>query len=287
MKEYSFESVTVDRSGRIVARRPGSARYWREPLGEGAGLEMVYIPGGTGPRGSRKEEKGDNSWSEKPAAPVTVAPFLLGKYPVTQKQWQVVAALPGIALDLPPSPSFFTGDDLPVERVSWFEAIEFCRRLARFTGKKYHLPSEARWEYACRAGTTTPFHCGETLTAERANYFAAYDPYADEAGSLYRARTTPVNSFAPNAFGLHDTHGNVCEWCADAWHRNYEGTPPLDGDPWLAPDRRLSPRLQPARLVRGGSWGDEARHCRSANRTFCLPEKRYSVLGFRVALAVT
>ncbi|MEG3437243.1 formylglycine-generating enzyme family protein [Pannus brasiliensis CCIBt3594] len=287
LSEYSFETVTVDRTGQIVDRRPGTARSWREPLGNNLDLEMVYLPGGRFLRGSTPEEKGDQTGSERPRESVTIAPFALGKYPITVAQWRAIATLPKIHLDLPDDPAFFPTDNHPVERVSWYEAIEFCQRLSKATGKDYRLPSEARWEYACRAGTTTPFYCGETVTAARANYFAAYDPYADESGSAYPAKTTPVGSYAPNAFGLYDMHGNVNEWCADLWHQNYKGQPPLDGSAWLESDPRLHPRRRPARVVRGGSWGDEARHLRSANRTFCLPEKRYSVLGFRVMVALT
>ncbi len=282
LTEYSFETVTVDRRGQIIDRRQGSARSWRQPLGNGSELEMVAIPGGSFRRGSKNQEKGDHTSSEKPENSVTTAAFFLSKYPITQAQWRAIAQLPKINLELNPAPSFFQGDNLPVERVSWYEAIEFCQRLSRATGKDYRLASESRWEYACRAGTTTPFYCGETLTSERANYFAVYDPYAEEPSSAYLARTTPVGSFAPNNFGLYDMHGNVGEWCADSWHRNYEGTPPLDGSAWLDRDTRLQPRYRSARLVRGGSWGDEARHLRSANRTFCLPDQHYSVLGLRV-----
>jgi formylglycine-generating enzyme required for sulfatase activity len=287
LTEYTFETVTVDSTGQIIKRRQGSARSWREPLGNGSELEMVAIPGGSFLRGSKNEEKGDHTSSEKPENLVTIPAFFLAKYPITQAQWRAIAQLPQIDLELNPTPSFFQSDNLPVEKVSWYEAIEFCQRLSLATGKDYRLPSESRWEYACRAGTTTPFYCGETLTSDQANYFAAYDPYAEEPTSNYLARTTPVGSFAANNFGLYDMHGNVGEWCADLWHRNYKGTPPLDGNAWLDSDTRLHPRYRPARLVRGGSWGDEARHCRSANRTFCLPDKRYSVLGLRVMLAST
>jgi formylglycine-generating enzyme required for sulfatase activity len=282
LTEYSFETVTVNRQGQIIDRRQGSARSWREPLANGSELEMVAIPGGSFLRGSKNEEKGDHTSSEKPETSVTTTAFFLSKYPITQAQWRAIAQLPKINLELNPDPSFFKGDNLPVEKISWYEAIEFCQRLSQATGKDYRLPSESRWEYACRAGTTTPFYCGETLTSERANYFAVYDPYAEEPTSAYLAKTTPVGSFAPNNFGLYDMHGNVGEWCADSWHRNYQGNPPLDGSAWLDSDPRLHPRYRPARLVRGGSWGDEARHLRSANRTFCFPDKHYSVLGLRV-----
>jgi formylglycine-generating enzyme required for sulfatase activity len=286
-KEYVFETVTVDRTGQITTRDRHTARSTRQPLAPNLDLEMVYIPGGSFQQGSPPEEKGDFTGSERPTRPVTTEAFLLGKYPITQAQWQAIATLPRIDIDLHADPAFFTGENHPIEQVSWYEAIEFCKRLSRATGKDYRLPSESRWEYACRAGTTTPFHSGETITGTLANYFSILDPYAEEPQGNYRTLTTPVGDYLPNAFGLYDMHGNVGEWCADRWHRNYKKNPPADGTPWLAPDPRIHPRHRSARLVRGGSWGDEARHCRSANRTFCAPEKRYSVLGFRVMASLS
>ncbi len=287
--EYQFETITVDRQGKLINRRQKTAKYWTETLSQGNPLEMVYIPGNSFLMGSPQTERGDLTRSEKPQHQVKLKEFLIGKYPVTQAQWQAISKLPKINLEMPPAPSHFRDDNfpnLPVERVSWYEAVEFCQRLSQLTGKDYRLPSESQWEYACRAETTTPFNCGETLTSEWANYFASYEPYAEELPSQYRIRTLPVGSFAPNAFGLYDTHGNIGEWCADLWHKNYKGEPPVDGSAWLDIDTRLSRFSQSARLVRGGSWGDEARHCRSANRTFCSPDKRYSVLGFRVMMTI-
>lgn len=285
--EYSFETVTIARNGEINARSRHTARSTRQNLSPGIDLEMVYIPGGSFLQGSPPEERGDHTGSEKPQRSVTNKAFLLSKYPITQAQWLAIASLPQVDIDINADPAFFTGSNHPIERVSWYEAIEFCQRLSKATGRDYRLPSESRWEYACRAGTTTPFHAGETLTAAQANYYAAFNPYADEPPGNYITRTTPVGSYPPNAFGLYDIHGNVGEWCADVWHRNYNRNPPLDGQPWLTLDERIHPRHQKARLVRGGSWGDEANHCRSANRTFCLPEKRYSVLGFRVMAEIS
>jgi formylglycine-generating enzyme required for sulfatase activity len=132
------------------------------------------------------------------------------------------------------------------------------------TGKEYRLPSEAEWEYACRAGTTTPFHFGETITGELANYNASRT-YADEPKGEYRQQTTPVGQFPPNAFGLYDMHGNVWEWCLDPWHENYQGEPPRDGSV----------------VLRGGSWFNDPYHCRSACRR-SFRRGYYDGRGFRV-----
>ena len=150
----------------------------------------------------------------------------MGKYPVTQAQWRFVAAqLPQVNRELEIDPSRFKGDNLPVETISWLDAEEFCQRLSHHTGRLYRLPSEAEWEYACRAGTTTPFHFGETISPEFANYNGEYT-YGNGEKGVYRKQTTPVGSFqVANPFGLYDIHGNVWEWCADDWHKNYQGAP--------------------------------------------------------------
>ena len=142
-------------------------------MGDGVTLEMVAIPGGTFIIGSPENEEGYHS-SESPQHEVTVPPFFMGKYPVTQQQWRVVAALEKVNIDLKSDPSRFKGDNLPVERVSWNDAQEFCARLSRMANKTYRLPTEAEWEYACRGGTTTPFYCGETISTDLANYNGNY-----------------------------------------------------------------------------------------------------------------
>ncbi|MFM5947151.1 MAG: formylglycine-generating enzyme family protein, partial [Dolichospermum sp.] len=126
-------------------------------------LETIAIPGGTFMMGSPENEEGSIN-SERPQHEVTIKPFLMGKYPVTQAQWRTVAALEKVNIDLASYPSYFEGDNRPVEQVSWHDAIEFCARLSNYTKKPYRLPTEAQWEYACRAGTTTPFHFGDRIT---------------------------------------------------------------------------------------------------------------------------
>jgi formylglycine-generating enzyme required for sulfatase activity len=173
-----------------------------------------------------------------------------------------------------------------VEKISWLDAIEFCDRLSQLTGRLYRLPSEAEWEYACRAGTTTPFHFGETITTDLANYDGTDDPDGKWSGSygigtkgIYRQETTPVGSFGvANAFGLYDMHGNVWEWCMDHWHENYEGAP-VDGSAWIGP----SASEHASRLLRGGSWSNNPRSCRSAFRSRSNAVNWYDLDGFRVA----
>lgn len=265
---FSFEVVQVDARGSITQREQRSAEYRREDLGQGITLDLVKIPGGTFQMGSEERN------TEKPPHQVTVKPFLLGKYPVTQAQWQAVAALPKIKQDLEPAPSRFQGKDRPVERVSWDDAVEFCQRLSKHSNRPYRLPSEAEWEYACRANTTTPFCFGDTLTAKIANYDAT-KVYGSGPKGEYRQSTIDVGSFPANNFGLYDMHGNVWEWCQDHWHENYEGAP-TDESAWETND------ISESRLLRGGSWGYDPVYCRSANRYGYARDNRNLSIGFRV-----
>jgi formylglycine-generating enzyme required for sulfatase activity len=199
----------------------------------------------------------------------------MGKYPVTQAQWRFVAGLPQQERELKPAPSRFKGDNRPVEQVSWYDAVEFCARLSAHTGREYRLPTEAEWEYACRAGTTSPFYFGKTITTEVANY-NGNSTYGDGPKGEYRKETTPVDQFEyTNAFGLSDMHGNVYEWCQDHWHGNYEGAP-TDGNAWLSEDEG-APRIR-----RGGSWDYNPRVCRSAYRNNSYPRETDLNFGFRV-----
>jgi formylglycine-generating enzyme required for sulfatase activity len=224
--------------------------------------------------GSPKEEL-NSSEDERPQHQVTIKPFCFGKYPVTQVQWQAIAALPQVNLELKPNPSRFEGANRPVESVSWRDAVEFCARLSNHTQKPYRLPSEAEWEYACRAGTTTPFHFGETITTDLANYNGNYT-YGNGSKGVYRKETTEVGSFKiANEFGLYDMHGNVWEWCQDDWHNNYEGAP-TDGSAWISDDAKSD------KLLRGGSWPDNPENCRSASRGCYVAGFDDNDSGFRV-----
>ncbi len=272
---FEFQVVTVDKRGQQTNINSRKARFFEENLGRGTVMEMVSVPGGTFLMGSPKNS--DDS-DEKPQHSVTLASFYIGKFTVTQSQWIAVAALPEIKIFLNPDPSRFKGVNRPIENVSWYEAVEFCARLSRKTGKKYRLPTEAEWEYACRGQTMTAFHFGETITSELANYNGNAN-YADAPKGVYRFQTTDVGIFKPNAFGLYDLHGNVWEWCADAWHNNYNSAP-ADGSVWESGgDSSL-------RLLRGGSWNDHPPNCRSACRLRYQPDCKASIVGFRVVVSV-
>jgi formylglycine-generating enzyme required for sulfatase activity len=278
--------VTVNRVGQIIQREQRLGKYFTEDLGDGVTLDMAAIPGGSFIMGSPEEEEGSTD-RERPQHQVTIQPFYMGKYPITQAQWQRVAQLPQVNRKLEPNPSHFKGGNRPVESVSWPDALEFCARLASLTKRAYSLPSEAQWEYACRAGTTTPFHFGETLTTDLANYNG--DPtYGSGPKGIYRKQTTEVDSFGvTNAFGLYDMHGNVWEWCLDDWHSNYEGAP-TDSSAWLDGNDNLSQK-QGNTVLRGGSWIFYPGNCRSASRSSYIRAVRDGTLnniGFRVACGV-
>ncbi|NER51561.1 MAG: SUMF1/EgtB/PvdO family nonheme iron enzyme [Symploca sp. SIO1A3] len=282
---YEFEVVKVDTQGVINGDYNKQAQFLLEDLEDDITLEMVSIPGGSFLMGSSATEEGHRE-SESPQHQVTVKSFFMGKYPVTQAQWQAVAALPEVNRSLNPHPSKFQGANLPVEQVSWYDAIEFCDRLSQKTGWQYRLPSEAEWEYACRASTTTPFHFGETITTDLANYYGIDSQLELSQGCdgaepqrISQEETTPVGSFGiANDFGLYDMHGNVSEWCADSWHPNYEGAP-TDGSVW----EDENDKENHFRMLRGGSWGNIPGNCRCAFRNLNDPSSRHiSFLGFRV-----
>ncbi|MUH00562.1 SUMF1/EgtB/PvdO family nonheme iron enzyme [Scytonema sp. UIC 10036] len=279
LQPFEFEVATIERkkSGRlqwktelIVKQSRKQAWGFIEDLGNGVQLEMVAIPKGSFLMGSPEDEPERRS-NESPQHTVTIKSFFFSKYPLTQAQWRAVASLPQVKRKLNPDPSGFKGENRPVEKISWYSCVEFCDRLSRYTNKTYRLPSEAEWEYACRAGTTTPFHFGETLTSDLANY------------NVYCKETRPVGSFGvANAFGLYDMHGQVWEWCADHWHRNYEGAP-TNGEAWI---NQVKKNDNQERILRGGSWDNLPVNCRSACRHKDLPDLAYSSLGFRVVCGV-
>lgn len=269
-----------------VTSRKGSNQYYEDVLSEGVlPLRMMLIPSGVFLMGAPEAEL-ERSKFDIPQHSVTVSRFFMGKYPVTQAQWRAVVAMPQVTCSLEAMPSKIRGDMHPVTQVSWYEAVEFCARLTVHSNRQYRLPTEAEWEYACRAVTTTPFHFGNTITTELANYRGTTNDKFDWAGSYndgpkgeYRKATTPVDKFgSPNAYGLCDLHGNVYEWCQDHWHENYEGAP-TDGSAWSNDNEEAS------RVLRGGSWDENPRHCRSASRDFYSPDDRFSFIGFRVSSA--
>ncbi|NEP18259.1 MAG: formylglycine-generating enzyme family protein [Leptolyngbya sp. SIO4C1] len=376
---FEFETATLERDREseewIIRRRQTKAWGYVEPFGgdtdidDDLSLEMVAIPGGTFMMGAPKEESGSSD-DERPQHEVTLQPFYMSRYPITQAQWRVIATTAsrkpiqtfeeaveavdlavrsirpeglreverivlegawnqqsyrsmaleahravgsvraagadlfsllskvlgvritksgfrtaieqwanqsdsGSKRNLEPAPSFFEGDHLPVENVSWDDAQEFCRRLSAKTGKNYRLPTEAEWEYACRADTTTPFNFGETIAPDLANYDAE-TAFEDGPTGEHRGKTTLVGSFSANAFGLYDMHGNVWEWCEDYWHGSYEGAPD-NGSARISSDESENDRV-----LRGGSWGNDPENCRSADRGRDAPDDRDDLTGFRV-----
>jgi formylglycine-generating enzyme required for sulfatase activity len=247
-----------------IKRSRGKGNLFKEDLGNGVMLEMVSIPGGSFKMGS-PESEAQRLDRESPQHNVTIQPFFMGKFTVTQEQYQAVMG---------ENPSNFKGAKRPVESVTWDNAVEFCAKISETTKKIYRLPSEAEWEYACRAGTTTPFYFGETISTVLANYDGTATPYGSAPKGQYRKQTVDVGSFPANAFGLYDMHGNVWEWCQDNWHENYEGAP-SDGTPWLNSDNNY-------RLLRGGSWLGIPRNCRCVCRLMYGRGDWYNVIGFRV-----
>jgi formylglycine-generating enzyme required for sulfatase activity len=265
IQDFSFEVITVDRSGNENSRVTKRAEFFTEKLDDRTSLEMVKIPGGMFQMGSLPDQGHD---SERPLHEVNVSEFWMSKYPVTQAQWRFVAALPQEKIKLEANPSGFKGDNRSVERVSWHQSVEFCQRLSRYTDNQYRLPSEAEWEYACRAETLTEFYFGDFLTPELANFNG-------------NARDmTDVGIYKPNSFGLYDMHGNVWEWCADDWHENYKNAP-INGSAWIDSDGEENN----AHVLRGGSWIYSPNRCRSACRNWDDFDGHDDVVGFRVVYA--
>ncbi len=248
----------------------------------GVSLEMIAVPAGTFVMGTSDREAGRHGKNEEPAHGVTVGEFYLGKYEVTQAQWRAVMGT---------DPAFFKGDDLPVEHVSWKDAQEFCRKLSELTGRQYRLPTEAEWEYACRAGTVGPFYAeldaigwyGDNSGAERVDATELYRKSGEDFVRLlvekYGHKTHPVGQKQPNGFGFYDMNGNVSEWCEDAFHDNYEGAP-ADGSAWVSGG---DPGF---RARRGGSFLATALASRAAFRPKTNLDQRHVTFGLRVAATV-
>jgi formylglycine-generating enzyme required for sulfatase activity len=275
-QSFEFTVVIVDPQGKEIKRSRRQNYYLTQDLGNGVSLEMVYIPGGEFWMGSLESE-GKRYSNERPQHKVTVKPFLISKYAITQAQWREVATLREVRQNLKLRPSRNGGKSHPVTQVSWFDAVEFCERLSEKTGKQYRLPSESEWEYACRAGTTTPFHFGKSITSDLANY----DPYGLEPKGINREKTTPVESFQfANPLGLFDMHGNVWEWCLDHWHENYNNAP-LNEDAWL--DNHDENKT---RVIRGGSWLNDSSSCRSAYRLYKNTDEAAKHVGFRIVCSL-
>ncbi len=262
---FTFDIIVVNAEGVEIERRLGQAEYYREDLSDDVTLDMVRIPGGVFSMGSSENEE-KRLDSEGPLHEVNISAFWMGKYQVTQMQWRAVAALPKVKQELEAEPSYSKEALYPVEQISWREAQEFCARLSEYAKTPYRLPSEAEWEYACRAGTQTPYYFGQSINSRLAPYgFGARE-------------TTDVGKYPPNTFGLHDMHGNLWEWCQDTWHKNYNNAP-ADGSAWLNEHEHR-------RVIRGGSLDLIPRPCRSACRGKRGADLRDPTIGFRVCCSV-
>ena len=248
-----------------AARQQSPNEVLAVSIGSGVEMKFVWVPHGTFLMGSPENEleRADNETRHR----VTLTKgFYLGIHQVTQAQWQAVMGS---------NPSKFKGDDLPVEMVSWNDCQEFVKKLGEKTGKRFRLPTEAEWEYACRAGTTTPFNFGETISTDQANYDGNHT-YGKGKNGVYREKTTPVGTFPANAWGLHDMHGNVWEWCLD-WYGDYQKEDKKDP---------FDSNIGTARVLRGGSWFDYPRSCRSGRRNGIEPGRRGGYYGCRVVLCL-
>ncbi len=237
-----------------------SPQILTETLSGNIKLEMIKIPAGSFLMGSADNDESAYS-SEKPQHRVNLQEFYLGKYPVTQEQYQAIMGN---------NPSKFKNNlKNPVENISWNDAQEFCQKLSDKTGKKYRLPSEAEWEYACRAGTQTRYYFGDN--AELLGEYAWYGQNSD-------SKNHPVGQKRQNNWGLHDMYGNVWEWCEDGWHDNYKNAP-TDGTAWNDNHSQSN-----SRVLRGGSWVNDPGGCRSAYRDGFNADDGTSSIGFRLAV---
>lgn len=247
---------------------PGPGRKQTVFLPGGVPLEMVRIPSGQFDMGRYPGEQ-DSSDLEDPRHSVKVRAFWMAKYEVTKAQWEaVMGTSPWAGLH-----SVMDEPDTPAVYVYWEDAKAFAEALSAYTGQAFRLPSEAEWEYACRADTSTRFYWGDDPHYIDIDDYAWWQGNAYDAGEHYAHK---VGLKRPNAFGLYDMSGNVSEWCEDDFHENYIGAP-ANGGPWLD-----SPRTE-YRLTRGGSWWGDPHNCRSASRSGATPLSRLNRVGFRIA----
>ena len=246
------------------AKTPVSSTDAMSRFTNSLGMTFVYIAPGSFMMGSPETEEAREL--DESLHPMTVdRPFMMAITTVTQKQWKGVMRT---------DPSAHKGDELPVENVSWNDAVEFCRRLSEREGERYRLPTEAEWEYACRAGSSTPFHFGETLCADEANYNSTFT-YGHGHKGEYRQATIAAAGLEPNAWGLHQMHGNVWEWCQDAYGEyDVDGVVSAGGEA----------DANTPRVLRGGSWSDLPRDCRSAFRFRASAEDRGDNIGLRICI---
>jgi formylglycine-generating enzyme required for sulfatase activity/predicted Ser/Thr protein kinase len=275
-REFEFKTFHPDETGKTATIERKRAGFYAEEIAAGVRLEMVKLPAGEFQMGSPEPEMSLSTEPEYPQHPVNVRDFCMARYPITGEQWASVARLPLVVRNLPEYPS--DSDDLsrPVVRITWWEAMEFCARLSRKTRRGYRLPSEAEWEYACRAGTSSPFAFGETITPEMANF---KQDQADRPVTNGHPVSTGDLKVA-NGFGLFGMHGGVWEWCEDVWHDDYYGGAPTDGSAWLTGGDETY------RVLRGGSWDEPPTHCRAAYRKRLAPDVENDDVGLRLVCSL-
>jgi eukaryotic-like serine/threonine-protein kinase len=257
LKTIEFASIKLDSKGSIIDRPRAKVEVFQESIGAGIEITMVKIPAGKFLMGSPTNEVGRDG-DESPQHLVNVREFYFSN-----------------------NPAYFRGDrQLPVDSVSWIDAMDFCQKLSQQTGRVYRLPTEAQWEYACRAGTATPFAFGENITTAVANYDGSHPLPAASIGET-RQQTTPVMTFPPNLLGLYDIHGNLWEWCLDEYRRYRQGN---TDDRAVGTIDSRDGKIR--RIQRGGSWGHNASHCRCADRIVFESSLRYGFTGFRLVCLV-
>ncbi len=281
LSSFEFKTVQLFSNGATKASKRLKAWQFVEELQENLGIELVAIPG---------KKSYVKKWvrSVKKKLPTTstsldvdIQPFFISKYPITQAQWRAVAELDLIRRKLELEPSRFKGIKKPVEQVSWHDAIEFCARLSKKTGRIYRLPTETEWEYACCAGNNTPFYFGETLSTEVANYDGSAS-YGHGPVGIFRQSTTDVGSFPANSFGLYDMHGNVYEWCAKRdTEKGNEGIQDLYQKPF-EPNASSTDDEGNLRVMKGGAWKRRAKICRSISRSMYPSASSSDTSGFRI-----
>ncbi|MEM6836668.1 MAG: formylglycine-generating enzyme family protein [Cyanobacteria bacterium P01_C01_bin.120] len=264
-----FTRASINAQGKIVQKND-TLKCFQERLDEDISLIMVAIPGGSFTMGAPNYEI-KSSDAERPPQRREISPFFMAKTPITQSQYERITGS---------QPSHFRRDrsNHPVENITWREAANFCQVLSQLTQRQYRLPTEAEWEYACRAGTMTPFNFGPTLNAQLANY-NAQQPYLETERATAESipeQTTAVDEYLyANHFGLSDMHGNVWEWCQDEWRENYRSSPTSSTN-----------QARTRRVIRGGSWAEPPQNCRSASRVWKWSDGRFNEVGFRVVCSI-
>ena len=280
LEEFEFNAAEIEvipknvpfGSGWRILRRKERAFSFRENSVLGLDLEMVSIPSGEFLFGYSTNSEEEKSFFKQETK---VQAFFMSRYPITQIQWRIISELPEVLIKLPTSPAMFYGPHLPVENINWHEAVEFCKRLSRVSGKPYRLPTELEWEFACKAEKDTPFHFGETLSPKLANYNSTKNYSFGPTGKINKSTTVVGNFNAANSFGLSDMHGNVWEWCLSS----------DDVESYKDYRESIGVNNPSIGIVRGGSWNSFPEDCLSVKRLKIDPKRRNETIGLRIVLS--